>query len=115
MPPPVLPYFGPGSPPLGGDQPFLRVEPPVLGEGPVPSRRYAPGPIGQRGVQGTEGITDPGAKAGGCLRSICIPDFAGRLPGAKERAPSCICWSDVIVYAAAVLMIGLGGLSILRR
>lgn len=56
-----------------------------------------------------------GAYEGGCVRRICLPDIPGLLPGVEERPPRCVCWSDIIVYSGATLMVLLGAVSMFRR
>ena len=114
MPPPILPYIPPTHPLFQPpDAPFS-----------LPPAANIPEENRGEKAQGAAGFFQPpaggpvsiipegnrGEKAaqetGVCVRRLCMPNVLGG---------ACVCWSDIIVYAAATLMALFGAWSIIKR
>ena len=120
MPPPILPYIPPAHPLFQPpDAPFS-----------LPPAANIPEENRGEKAQGAAGFFQPpaggpvsiipegnrGEKAaqetGVCVRRLCLPKAT--LTG-LQPSDTCVCWSDIIVYAAAILMVLFGAWSIIKR
>ncbi len=107
-----FPEVAPDKPPL---DPGLRGE--GMPSGPVKVARPPAADIPEEN-RGERSL----AAVGECVKRICIPTAAGFAEGIRRGIPgqkadpsvsvqSCVCWSDVIVYSAAVLAVLVGAWS----